>query len=407
MVNIAILGFGVVGSGTAEVLTSNQDIIEKRIGMKLQLKKILDIRDFTGNPFASLITDQAAEVFEDDSISIVAETIGGVGIAYDFTKRALSKGKSVVTSNKELVAKHGVELMQLADNNHCAYLFEAAVGGGIPIIRPLRHCLAANDITQITAIINGTTNYILTQMAENGADYQASLKSAQEKGYAEQNPSADIDGIDAGRKLAILSTIALSGTYIDPDKIHVEGISAITPEDIQYADLLDAKVKLLAIFKKDENKKVRAIVSSHIISRDIPVCVADDVYNAIMVNGNAVGETLFYGQGAGKMATASAVVGDILDVAVHAGRFTDLLAWTYADDEVLCSYESNPVKAVLRIPASVDISTVLPAGNYRIVKNIIEGENAFILGEHAILTEEELQTIIAQIPALNGMIRIY
>ena len=407
MVNVAILGFGVVGSGTAEVLASNQDIIEKRIGMKLQLKKILDIRDFTGNPFASLITSQADEVFEDDSISVVVETIGGAGIAYEFTKRALAKGKSVVTSNKELVAKHGVELMQLADHNHCAYLFEAAVGGGIPIIRPLRHCLAANEITQITAIVNGTTNYILTQMAENGADFQTSLKSAQEKGYAEQNPSADIDGIDAGRKLAILSTIALLGEYIDPDQIHTEGISAVTPEDIQYARHLDAKVKLLAIFRKDKSGNKRAIVAPHILSRTVPVSVADNVFNAVMVYGNAVGETLFYGQGAGKLATASAVVGDILDAAVHMGRFSDMLAWYHTEDEVLCNYESNPVKALLRIPAKTDISAFLPAGNYRALENIIDGENAFIIGENKTLTESELQTIIANISEINGMIRIY
>ena len=250
MIHVAILGFGVVGSGVAEVIAMNEKQLERHLGIPIQVKKILDVRDFSDSPFASLFTKDADDIFEDSEITVVAETIGGATIAYELTKRALSKGKSVVTSNKELVAKHGVELMQLASKNHCIYLFEASVGGGIPIIRPLHRCLAANRISKVAGIVNGTTNYILTQMTESGEDFDSALAAAQMKGYAEKNPSADIDGTDARRKISILASIVLNGAYVDSDLIYSEGIAQVTQQDISYARYMDGKIKLLAILDR-------------------------------------------------------------------------------------------------------------------------------------------------------------
>ena len=250
-INIAIMGFGTVGSGVAETLDVNKDVISKRIGKEINVKYILDIRDFPDSKFANLVTHDADEVFNSD-IQIAVETIGGARIAYEYTKRALSKGISVVTSNKELVSTQGPELLEIAKNNNCCYLFEAAVGGGIPIIRPLYKCLAANKITRIAGIVNGTTNYILSQMKDEGVDFVTALKQAQDNGFAEANPSADIDGIDAQRKLSILSTIANDGEYIAPEKITAEGISAITTDDMAFARSIGCDIKLIALYEAGE-----------------------------------------------------------------------------------------------------------------------------------------------------------
>lgn len=315
MINVAILGYGVVGSGTAEVIRKNSQSIALRAGDEIQVKRILDIRDFPEGPDSSLLTKDAEAVFGDDSISIVVETIGGAGIAHEFTKRAFSLKKHVVTSNKELVATHGPELLKMAADNRVNYLFEASVGGGIPIIRPLHQCLAANVINGVTGILNGTTNYILTQMRKEGKNFSDALKSAQEQGYAEANPTADIEGHDACRKIAILSSIAYN-EFVDCDAIYTEGITKISIADMQYAELMDSVIKLIAISKKIGDR-IFARVSPAIIGKSHPLSNVEYVFNAIVVKGDAIGDAMFYGRGAGKLPTASAVVADIIDIARH------------------------------------------------------------------------------------------
>lgn len=310
---VAILGYGVVGSGVVEILENNSKKIEYRTGRKISVKKILDIRDFSSDPNAHLFTQNAEDIFEDDEISVVIETIGGAGVAYEFTKKALIKGKSVVTSNKELVATHGPELLELAASNNATYLFEASVGGGIPIIRPLYNCLAANDIHHIIGILNGTTNYILTAMKKAGKSFETALKEAQQKGYAEANPTADVEGHDAGRKIAILSSIAFN-EFVDFKDVSTQGISMITVDDMHNAESLGYSIKLVGESIKNEDGVI-ARVSPVLLQNSHPLANVDDVFNAIMVDGDAVGTAMFYGKGAGKLPTASAVVADIMDIA--------------------------------------------------------------------------------------------
>lgn len=315
MINVAVLGYGIVGSGVAEVIKKNSSSISRRSGEEIVVKKILDIRDFPESPEKDLLTKNADEVFNDDTISIVVETIGGAGIAHEFTKRALKLGKHVVSSNKELVATHGPELLKLAADNNVSYLFEASVGGGIPIIRPLNQCLAANEIDGVTGILNGTTNYILTQMRKEGKDFSVALKGAQENGYAEADPTADIEGHDTCRKIAILSSIAF-GEFVDYKNIYTEGITKLTLTDMLYAEEMDSVIKLIAISKRIDNK-ITSRVSPAIINKSHPLANVEDVFNAIVVKGNAIGDAMFYGRGAGKLPTASAVVADIIDIVKH------------------------------------------------------------------------------------------
>ena len=312
MINIAILGYGVVGSGVVEIVQNNSLGIKTRAGKSIKVKKILDIRDFPNDPNAHLFTKKPEEIFFDSSINVVIETIGGIGVAYKFTKEALQNGKSVVTSNKELVATHGPELLRIAEENGVCYLFEASVGGGIPIIRPLYNCLAANEITSITGILNGTTNYILTSMKNDGKGFDEALKEAQQNGYAEANPTADIEGHDACRKLAILSSIAYN-RFVDYREIETQGISNITADDIDYAKFTGKTIKLIAQSKLVDDR-LYARVGPALVSNTNLLANVDDVFNAIMVNGNAVGDAMFYGKGAGKLPTASAVVADIIEI---------------------------------------------------------------------------------------------
>ena len=296
--DIAILGFGVVGAGTAQVLEMNKAEIAQRTGTEIYVKHILDLRDFPDSPFADRVTHNADEVFGDKDVKIAVETIGGAKVAYDYTKRALSAGITVVTSNKELVSTHGVELLKIAKENGCQYLFEAAVGGGIPIIRPLYRCLAANKVVRIAGIVNGTTNYILTQMKVNGISLEEAVAQAQQNGYAEANPAADLEGIDAQRKLSILSTIALDGTYVAPSTINAKGINEITTDDIEFASKIGCELKLIALFE-NKGDKPSAFVAPTYVSKESLIASVEGVFNAIMVEGNALGESLFYGQGAG------------------------------------------------------------------------------------------------------------
>ena len=348
-INIAIMGFGTVGSGVAETLDVNKDVISKRIGKEINVKYILDIRDFPDSKFASLVTHDADEVFNSD-IQIAVETIGGARIAYEYTKRALSKGISVVTSNKELVSTKGPELLEIAAKNNCCYLFEAAVGGGIPIIRPLYKCLAANKITRIAGIVNGTTNYILSQMKDEGLDFVTALKQAQENGFAEANPSADIDGIDAQRKLSILSTIANDGDYIAPESISAEGISAITTDDMAFARSIGCDIKLIALYEAGE--KPVAYVAPALVEKSNLLYNVNGVFNAIMVDGNSLGQAMFYGQGAGTLPTASAVCGDVLEAAM--GNPSEARAWT-AESVEITPYDEISADIVVRadVPAKV------------------------------------------------------
>ncbi|HOM02241.1 MAG TPA: homoserine dehydrogenase [Acetivibrio sp.] len=317
MINIAVLGYGVVGSGVVEIIKKNSVSIAKKAYQEICVKKILDIRDFPDNPDRDLFTKDPDEIFNDPTIGIVVETIGGIGAAYQFTKEALSRGKSVVTSNKELVATHGPELLKLAKDNGVNYLFEASVGGGIPIIRPLNRCLAANEIYSIIGILNGTTNYILTQMKKQGKDFEEALKEAQSKGYAEADPTADIEGHDACRKIAILSSIAYN-EFVDYRKIYTEGITKISLVDMKYAESMDSTVKLIALSEKIEDGIV-ARVTPAIVSNKNPLHNVEDVFNSIVVKGDAIGEAMFYGPGAGKLPTASAVVADVIEIVKHWG----------------------------------------------------------------------------------------
>jgi homoserine dehydrogenase len=315
MINVAIFGFGVVGSGTAEVLTQNADLIAKRIGDMINIKYILDIRDFPGSPFEDKIVHNIDLIINDPEVQICAELMGGIHPAFEFTERAMKAGKSVVTSNKEIVANYGPELLKIAAENNVRYLFEASVGGGIPVINPIGNCLTANDITEINGILNGTTNYILSRMISSNIDFDTALSEAMEKGYAERNPSADVDGLDTCRKLSILSAIAF-GKLIPPEKIYVEGIRGVTPADVANAAKFGAAIKLIGRAVR-VGDKISACVGPMFVRYTNPLANITDVYNGILVNGNASGDVMFYGRGAGKLPTASAVVSDIIDIATY------------------------------------------------------------------------------------------
>jgi len=315
MIQVAVLGFGTVGSGVVEVLDQNAERVKKAVPEGVAVKYIVDIREFPGNPYEKLLVRDFALVENDPDVQIVVETIGGATIAYDFTKRALLAGKSVVTSNKELVATKGCELLAIAREKKVHYLFEAAVGGGIPVIRPLVQCLAGNNILSICGILNGTTNYILTKMINEALSFDEALKQAQLNGYAEQDPTADVEGHDACRKISILSSLAY-GHYVAPELIATEGIRKVSLSDVAFAASAGYAVKLLGRTVRDGNQAY-VFVAPHLVDRACPIARVDDVFNAIMIEGDAVGQTMFYGRGAGKLPTASAVVGDIIDVAEH------------------------------------------------------------------------------------------
>ncbi len=332
MVNVAILGFGVVGSGVAEVLATNGPHIDKKVDDLIRLKYILDVRDFPDSPFADKVIHDFSIIENDPEVNIVVETIGGAKVALDFTRRALAAGKSVVTSNKELVAEHGCELLKLAQEKGVSYLFEASVGGGIPIIRPLNQCLAANEIEEIAGILNGTTNYILTRMIRAGLSFDAALKEAQQNGYAEQDPTADIEGHDACRKICILSSLSF-GRHVYPKQVPTEGITGVTLADVAYADACGKKIKLLGRAIRRPDGKVCAFVAPHLVDVENPLAGVEDVFNAIAVRGNAIGDVMFYGRGAGKLPTASAVVADVIDAARHKDA-KKRMVWAEGGDDV-------------------------------------------------------------------------
>ena len=352
MVKVAILGFGTVGSGVAEVLTKNNAHIEEKVHNSVQLKYILDVRDFPDSPFGDKIIHDFALIENDPEINVVVETIGGARIAKEFTERALRAGKSVVTSNKELVATHGYDLMQLAKEHDVSYLFEASVGGGIPIIRPLSQCLAANELTEICGILNGTTNYILTRMIKAGLSFDAALKEAQQNGYAEQDPTADIEGHDACRKICILGSLAF-GRHIYPGQVPTEGITRVTLADVAYADACGRKVKLLGRAIRREDGRVMAYVAPHLVDGSAPLASVEAVFNAITVKGDAIGDVMFYGPGAGKLPTASAVVADVMDAARHI-KSRKRVEWGPGGEDVTVSPERLETAWYVRAKGRVD-----------------------------------------------------
>jgi len=317
-IGVAVLGFGTVGSGVAQVLTENRDHIREKLGVELELKYILDVKDISHTPFGDRAVSDMDTILADREVAVVAEVIGGTGAALEYTRRALEAGKSVVTSNKELVALHGVELSALAREKGVCYLCEASVGGGIPLIHPLVSCLCGNELTEVRGILNGTTNYILTRMFRDRLPFEAALSEAQEKGYAEADPTADVDGIDACRKICILATLAF-GAALRPQDLPCEGIRGVPAADVDYAASQGYTIKLLGRALRGSDGRPLAYVAPHLVSREDPLASAQDVYNAVTVRGNAVGDTMFYGRGAGMLPTASAVVSDIMEAVREVG----------------------------------------------------------------------------------------
>ncbi len=315
MIKVSVLGYGTVGSGVVEILKENSELIQKRVGQEVVVKYVLDLRDFPGDPVEEILVHDFNIIAEDPEVDVVVETMGGEHPAYEFVKTCLENGKSVCTSNKALVAAYGTELIKIAQEKNVNFLFEASVGGGIPIIRPLQSSLCPDEIEEISGILNGTTNYILSKMTDEGLDFDTVLKDAQDKGYAEKDPTADVEGHDACRKIAILTSLAY-GKQLDFEDIYTEGITKITDRDITYAKKLGGKVKIFGSSKK-VGDKISAMVAPVLIYPSNPLFSVDGVFNAILVKGNMVGDVMFYGQGAGKLATASAVVSDVMDAAKH------------------------------------------------------------------------------------------
>ena len=316
MINIAVLGYGTVGSGVVEVIRTNHELINKRAGEEIKIKYVLDLREFPGDPVEEILVDDFEQIVNDPEVKIVVEVMGGTGAAYTFTKRALEAGKSVCTSNKALVAQYGPELMEIAKEKKINFLFEASCGGGIPIIRAINGSLTADEIDEVSGILNGTTNYMLDKMITEGADFNTVLKEAQEKGYAEADPTADVEGQDACRKIAILSSLAY-GKFLNFENVYTEGITKITPEDMEYAREMGRSIKLLGTSKKLGDDSFYALVAPFLVGQDNPLYGVKGVFNSIFVHGNMLGDAMFYGSGAGKLPTASAVAADVVEAAKH------------------------------------------------------------------------------------------
>ena len=348
MIQIAIMGLGTVGTGVAKVVAENARQIERKLGEPLQVKTIL-VRHFKDGPYRQLMTDDFTRIEEDDAIRVVVETIGGVEAAYEYTKRALNAGKHVVTANKQLVAERGCELLALARRRNVNYLFEASVGGGIPVLHPLTQCMAANRIDEVYGILNGTTNYILTRMVRAGATFADALREAQEKGYAEADPTADVEGIDAGRKICILADLAF-GRQMDPAAVPMEGISRLSLDDVRIAQRAGYRIKLLGRALRLGSGRT-AYVAPHLVPEDHPLANVEDVFNAVVVKGNATGEVMFYGRGAGEMPTASACVADVME-ALQTSPRREEIGWE-ADPEGFVAPQTVPLRHYFRIRGSL------------------------------------------------------
>ena len=374
--------------------------INKKSGEELNVKYILDLRDVPGDPYEDKVVHDVNIILDDPEVNIICETMGGINPAYDFSKQALLKGKSVCTSNKELVANHGPELLRLAKENNCNYLFEASVGGGIPIIRPLNYSLTAEKIDAITGILNGTTNYILSKMAAEGADFEDVLKEAQEKGYAERNPEADVEGYDACRKIAILSSL-MTGKNVKYEDIYTEGITKITATDFVYAKAMGRSIKLLAMSRAGEDGSFYAMVAPFMISMSHPLYCVNDVFNAVFVHGNMLGDSMYYGRGAGKLPTASAVVSDVVDCARHMGK-TVMCFW---EDETVTQKNLDNVshKFFVRTKAELAQKAAELFGQVSVVEADVKGEYAFVTEA---MTEKEFNEKAEQLGCVLNRIRV-
>ena len=390
---IAVMGYGTIGSGVVEVLRINKEKIAKRAGEPVEVKYILDLREFPGDPMEDAIVHDYQTIVNDPEIGIVVETMGGVEPAYTFVKAMLEAGKQVTTSNKNLVAAKGAELIKIAREHGVNFQFEASVGGGIPIIRPLNKCLTADEIEEITGILNGTTNYMLTKMTDEGADFDEVLKDAQAKGYAEKDPTADIEGHDPCRKIAILTSL-VAGKQIDFEDIHCEGITKITAVDIKYAKAMNRSIKLLASSKK-VGDSYSCMVAPYMLKSTHPLCGVNGVFNGIFVRGNVLGDAMFYGSGAGKLPTASAVVADVVDMVKH--QHTNIyIDWSQEKLEIV-DYKDS-VNAFFVRTASDKAAIGAAFGNVEYVENVEAGEIGFVTGE---MTEAEFEEKSAKIEILN------
>lgn len=392
MIHVALLGFGVVGSGTAEVLTQNKAIIEKKVGQAVNIKYILDLRDFPDSPFADRIVHDFNIIANDPEVSVVAEMMGASHPAYDFTLDCLKAGKSVVTSNKEVVANFGTELLAVAKEMGVSYLFEASVGGGIPIIRPLREDLASNNVTAISGILNGTTNYILTRMDAEGASFEDVLKDAQRLGYAEANPAADVEGLDAARKIVILAAMAF-GKRLNPNTILCEGITKITTADSELAKEMGYAIKLIG-YTTRVNGKILCMVSPRLVPLGNPIHGVNDVNNGILVNADMVGQVMFYGPGAGKLPTASAVTGDMVDVMAHTPAGIISPVWVDADPSEIADPEDYVCRHLVVLDAPLSAEADIAAHFALNAVHFTEGRFSFITDE---MSEAEVKAKISAV----------
>ena len=402
MINVAVLGYGTVGSGIVEVINTNKELISNRVGEEINVSYVLDLRDFPGDPVEKILVHDVDVIMNDPTVSIVAEAMGGVEPAFTFAKKAIENGKSFCTSNKELVAKHGAKLIAMAKEKGVNFLFEASVGGGIPIIRPLIHSISPENVVEVSGILNGTTNYILTKMTNEGLDFDSVLKDAQDKGFAERNPEADIEGYDACRKIAILASLAF-GAQVDFEDIHTEGISKITDKDIAYAKAMGMAIKLIGS-AKNEDGKISAMVAPMLVGQDSSLYAVNDVFNAITVTGNTLSDVMFYGKGAGKLPTASAVVSDIIEEAKNLNRNIRIV-WKEEKIE-LSAFEDINNKFFVRLSGSDNLNKDKVAevfGNVENVKASVADEYAFTTD---VLSEGEFAAKIKEFDNVMNVIRI-
>ena len=403
MINIAVLGYGTVGSGVFEVLNENKESISRRAGQELHVKYFLDLRDFPGQPVEKVLVHDYEQIVSDPEVDIVVEVMGGVEPAYTFVKKALLAGKNVCTSNKALVAKHGRELMDIAKEKSINFLFEASCGGGIPIIRVINSSLTGDEIDEVTGILNGTTNYMLYKMSTEGCEFDTVLKEAQQKGYAEADPTADVEGYDACRKIAILSSLAF-GRQVDYEDIYTEGISKITATDIKYAKAMGQMIKLLAVSRKVDGS-FYAMVSPVLVGPSDPLYSVNGVFNAIFVHGNVLGDAMFYGSGAGKLPTASAVVADVVDEARHLNR--SIMAFWSSKKLELTDISNSSRKFFVRVKGTpeTELAKVQEVfGNVQpVVVADVDGEFGFVTEE---MTEAEYKAKAESFGEVLGMIRV-
>lgn len=400
MIKIAVMGYGTIGSGVVQVIETNQDSICRKIGEGIEVKYILDLRNFEGDPIQSRVVHDYKTIAEDPEVAIVVESMGGVEPAYTFVKAMLEAGKSVTTSNKALVAAHGADLIATAKNKNVNFMFEASVGGGIPIIRALNSCLTADRIEEISGIVNGTTNYMMTKMAEEGCDFEEVLKEAQEKGYAEKDPTADIEGHDAGRKIAILTSL-IAGQQVDFEDVYTEGISSITATDILYAKKMDRVIKLLAMSRQVADTYT-VMVAPFLLPKEHPLYTVNGVFNAVFVRGNMLGDAMFYGSGAGSLPTASAVVADVVELAKHIGKHIEL-EWRPEKLEI-ADYRKQSTRFFVRTTAEKsEIERIFNTVQYI---NVLEaaGEIGFVTSE---MKEEDYEKKAAELGSVIQMIRFH